>query len=242
VAGRWIDRDRIPYSYYEHKLAAERAVEGAGVPSTVVRATQFHEFVAESLGSVARVPVWPLPTKWTGPGPRRAGSPNAGGDRERLQGVSGTATADRSSADPGEGRTCAPCGRGHLPRPNRRDGALGTTPRRGIRRLEEPKTAGRLTVLTRIIAISYRRPVAKRGARETGGPVVAVVPKSVAVIRTSRTVRGAGRRYCRFRCWYRVPSTRLDSSPLAFAVSTRSTRRSGRRPWSSKSPCSPCRL
>jgi uncharacterized protein YbjT (DUF2867 family) len=57
--------DRIPYSYYEHKRAAERAVEEADVPSTIVRATQFHEFVAELLGSVAKLPVWPLPTNWT---------------------------------------------------------------------------------------------------------------------------------------------------------------------------------
>lgn len=55
--------DEIPFSYYEHKLAAERAVERSGVPSTVLRSTQFHQFVADVLGSVARLPVWPLPTK-----------------------------------------------------------------------------------------------------------------------------------------------------------------------------------
>lgn len=56
--------DEIPYSYYEHKLAAERAVEDSDVPSTIVRATQFHEFVAELLGLVGKLPVWPLPTKF----------------------------------------------------------------------------------------------------------------------------------------------------------------------------------
>jgi len=56
--------DEIPYSYYEHKLAAEQAVESSEVPHTVVRATQFHEFVDELLGMVARSPVWPLPTKF----------------------------------------------------------------------------------------------------------------------------------------------------------------------------------
>lgn len=55
--------DEIPYSYYEHKVAAERRVEASPVPSTIVRATQFHSFIAETLGYVARLPVWPLPTK-----------------------------------------------------------------------------------------------------------------------------------------------------------------------------------
>ncbi|MHB9285558.1 SDR family oxidoreductase [Halobacteriales archaeon Cl-PHB] len=56
--------EEIPYSYYEHKLAAERAIEDSEVPSTIVRATQFHEFVAEMLEMVGKLPVWPLPTKF----------------------------------------------------------------------------------------------------------------------------------------------------------------------------------
>lgn len=55
--------DEIPFSYYEHKLAAEEAVAASSVPSTIVRATQFHAFVAELLDGVSRLPVWPLPTK-----------------------------------------------------------------------------------------------------------------------------------------------------------------------------------
>lgn len=54
--------DDIPFSYYEHKAAAETAVEESHVPTTIVRATQFHTFVAELLGRVAKLPVWPLPT------------------------------------------------------------------------------------------------------------------------------------------------------------------------------------
>jgi uncharacterized protein YbjT (DUF2867 family) len=54
--------DDIPYSYYEHKLEAERAVEDSRVPSTVVRSTQFFPFVASILATVRRLPVWPLPT------------------------------------------------------------------------------------------------------------------------------------------------------------------------------------
>jgi len=54
--------DEIPFSYYEHKLAAERAVEQSDVPHTVLRATQFHSFIDELLGMIATSPVWPLPT------------------------------------------------------------------------------------------------------------------------------------------------------------------------------------
>ncbi|WP_226008026.1 SDR family oxidoreductase [Natrinema salinisoli] len=55
--------DDIPFSYYKHKATAETAVEESNVPVTIVRATQFHSFVAEMLGYVAKLPVWPLPTK-----------------------------------------------------------------------------------------------------------------------------------------------------------------------------------
>lgn len=54
---------RQPYSYYEHKLTAERLVADSDVQSTVLRATQFHSYVHDLPGSVARLPVWPLPTR-----------------------------------------------------------------------------------------------------------------------------------------------------------------------------------
>jgi uncharacterized protein YbjT (DUF2867 family) len=56
--------DEIPYSYYEHKLAAERAVEASDVDGTILRATQFHEFVHFLIGTAAKLPVWFLPTKF----------------------------------------------------------------------------------------------------------------------------------------------------------------------------------
>lgn len=40
------------------------AVAARSAPSTVVRATGFHEFIAELLGKVAWVLVWPLPTRF----------------------------------------------------------------------------------------------------------------------------------------------------------------------------------
>jgi uncharacterized protein YbjT (DUF2867 family) len=55
--------ESIPYSYYEHKLAAERAIEASEVPHTVLRATQFHEFVADIFETLSKLPLWPLPTR-----------------------------------------------------------------------------------------------------------------------------------------------------------------------------------
>ncbi|WP_323173272.1 NAD(P)H-binding protein [Natrialba sp. PRR66] len=54
--------DDIPFSYYEHKGTAETIVEESNIPTTIVRATQFHSFIAELLDSVAKLPLWPLPT------------------------------------------------------------------------------------------------------------------------------------------------------------------------------------
>lgn len=38
--------DRIPYPYYRAKLDSETALERSGVPTTIVRATQFHSLAA----------------------------------------------------------------------------------------------------------------------------------------------------------------------------------------------------
>lgn len=56
--------DDIPWSYYQHKLTAEGLVQDSDVPGTIVRATQFHEFVDEFLGMVSRLPLLPVPTKF----------------------------------------------------------------------------------------------------------------------------------------------------------------------------------
>ena len=57
--------DAIPLSYYRHKREAERIVERGDGPHTVLRATQFHTFVA----SICSVPAdrtgrtsWSLPS------------------------------------------------------------------------------------------------------------------------------------------------------------------------------------
>lgn len=52
--------DRAPYGYYAGKVAQELAVEAGGVPWTILRATQFHEFAGQLLdllpGPLAVVP------------------------------------------------------------------------------------------------------------------------------------------------------------------------------------------
>jgi uncharacterized protein YbjT (DUF2867 family) len=55
--------DAIPLSYYRHKREAERIVERGDGPHTVLRATQFHTFVASILSAAMRIPwVTGLPT------------------------------------------------------------------------------------------------------------------------------------------------------------------------------------
>ncbi|MFF2272259.1 SDR family oxidoreductase [Agromyces sp. NPDC058136] len=44
--------DGVPYAYYEAKLAQERVVEAGGVPFSIQRATQFHEFAGQMAGSL----------------------------------------------------------------------------------------------------------------------------------------------------------------------------------------------
>jgi uncharacterized protein YbjT (DUF2867 family) len=56
--------DRIPTKYYRSKLAAERTIERSGLPWTVLRTTQFHEFVEELLRRLGKLPVVPAPRGW----------------------------------------------------------------------------------------------------------------------------------------------------------------------------------
>ncbi|WP_341718277.1 NAD(P)H-binding protein [Micromonospora sp. FIMYZ51] len=46
--------DRVPYAYYRHKLAAEQVVAAGAVPWTVLRATQFLEFIDQLLHAASR--------------------------------------------------------------------------------------------------------------------------------------------------------------------------------------------
>lgn len=53
--------DAIPYAYYRRKLQCEALIDASDVPSTVLRATQFHELLSMVLGALERWPLAPLP-------------------------------------------------------------------------------------------------------------------------------------------------------------------------------------
>jgi uncharacterized protein YbjT (DUF2867 family) len=53
--------DQIPFIYYRRKLECERRIAASGIPYTILRATQFHELIAELLHRAGRLPVAPLP-------------------------------------------------------------------------------------------------------------------------------------------------------------------------------------
>jgi uncharacterized protein YbjT (DUF2867 family) len=54
--------DRIPFSYYKVKLAAEKVIAESSVPWTNLRTTQFHNFIDILLQMASRLPIMPLPT------------------------------------------------------------------------------------------------------------------------------------------------------------------------------------
>jgi uncharacterized protein YbjT (DUF2867 family) len=53
--------DRAMFGYFGFKLAAERAIAGAGVPWTTLRATQFHDLSLTVAQQLAKLPVIPVP-------------------------------------------------------------------------------------------------------------------------------------------------------------------------------------
>jgi uncharacterized protein YbjT (DUF2867 family) len=56
--------DRIPYGYYHAKFAAEQVLLASGLPVTLLRVTQFHDFVDYLLSTARRGPVLPVPMGW----------------------------------------------------------------------------------------------------------------------------------------------------------------------------------
>ncbi|WNV77512.1 NAD(P)H-binding protein [Geodermatophilus sp. DSM 44513] len=56
--------DRVPYGYYRAKFAAEQVLLASGLPVTLLRITQFHDFVDELLATARRGPVLPVPMGW----------------------------------------------------------------------------------------------------------------------------------------------------------------------------------
>jgi uncharacterized protein YbjT (DUF2867 family) len=74
--------DQVSLGYYRVKTEQEDMVAGGPLPWTIVRATQFHEFVAHMLGAAARYRVVPVPRGVLQPvaGPRRGRVQVAGPD------------------------------------------------------------------------------------------------------------------------------------------------------------------
>jgi uncharacterized protein YbjT (DUF2867 family) len=56
-----IGADRMPLGYFRSKLRAERAALDSGVPSTILRAAQFHELVLSAVRALTKPPVAPVP-------------------------------------------------------------------------------------------------------------------------------------------------------------------------------------
>ncbi|WP_028051148.1 SDR family oxidoreductase [Cellulomonas sp. URHD0024] len=53
--------DAVPFGYYQVKRRVEEIVEDGGIPWSILRATQFHDFVATLLGALAKGPVALVP-------------------------------------------------------------------------------------------------------------------------------------------------------------------------------------
>lgn len=56
-----VGADRMPIGYFRAKAAAERAIAESGVPFTILRAAQLHEFVLPIVRGMSRMPLTPLP-------------------------------------------------------------------------------------------------------------------------------------------------------------------------------------
>ena len=56
--------DHHPFTYYRAKHEVEQMIEASGVSYTILRATQFHEFVAGFLGAACKPPIALIPKKF----------------------------------------------------------------------------------------------------------------------------------------------------------------------------------
>ena len=57
--------DGVGYPYYRTKVAAERVIKEGGVPWSILRATQFHDFMEILLRGFSRVPgITAIPLRW----------------------------------------------------------------------------------------------------------------------------------------------------------------------------------
>jgi uncharacterized protein YbjT (DUF2867 family) len=55
--------DKVPVAYYQYKLQAEELIKNSGIPYTILRATQFHEFLDQMFQQFLFLPVAILPAR-----------------------------------------------------------------------------------------------------------------------------------------------------------------------------------
>lgn len=58
-----VGTDKVPLAYYRQKLASEEALKRSGIPYTILRATQFHEFVDQVLSGLLKYPIGLVPKR-----------------------------------------------------------------------------------------------------------------------------------------------------------------------------------
>jgi uncharacterized protein YbjT (DUF2867 family) len=58
--------DRVPHPYYRVKLAAEDSIRSGSVPWTILRGTQFHDFMDRRFRRMTRFPIGLVPKSWLG--------------------------------------------------------------------------------------------------------------------------------------------------------------------------------
>ncbi|MFJ4175206.1 SDR family oxidoreductase [Microbacterium sp. NPDC089696] len=56
-----VGADRMPIGYFRAKAAAEQAIADSGVPWSILRAAQLHEFVLPIIRGMAKLPLLPAP-------------------------------------------------------------------------------------------------------------------------------------------------------------------------------------
>jgi uncharacterized protein YbjT (DUF2867 family) len=141
-----VGADRVPIGYFRAKHGAEEALRSSGLPFSILRAAQFHDFVAMIGRKVSRLPVVPAPAavRWQ--------PVDAGAVASRLVALASgapTATAeDLSGPDtytfPDLLRSFfAADGRRRLLLPLRLPGKVGAAYRSGANLSDDGTTAGR---------------------------------------------------------------------------------------------------
>jgi uncharacterized protein YbjT (DUF2867 family) len=58
-----VGTDKVPLAYYKQKLASEQAIKESGLRYTILRATQYHQFINQVISTFLKYPIGILPKK-----------------------------------------------------------------------------------------------------------------------------------------------------------------------------------